>query len=187
MPARLPRATTLGLGSTDHFTPFQLSMNGLGLALFWPRTAAATPVAQQSEAATHVTAVSRSSGVVGSGLGVALQAEPFQCSTNVVEGWPSASMVAPTAQQFDEPVQVTALRYCPSGLAAPARGTSDQVEPFQCSTKASLPDSVGKTPGRKLYWTWFGPENPTAQQFEGPEHVTESSWSNGWPEDARWT
>ena len=112
----------MGLGSTDHFTPFQLSMNGLGSTLFWPREASATPVAQQSEAATQVTAVSRSSGVVGSGLGVVVQAEPFQCSTSVVDGRPSASMVAPTAQQFDEPVQVTALRYCPSGVAAAGSG-----------------------------------------------------------------
>ena len=33
----------------------------------------------------------------------------------------------------------------------------------------------------------MGPEEPTAQQLAAPEQVTESNWSNGWPEDARWT
>ncbi len=43
------------------------------------------------------------------------------------------SRVLPTAQQFEEPVQVTEKRYAPmSGF-----GTTDQAEPFQCSANGT--------------------------------------------------
>ena len=151
-------------------------MKGLGLTLL-PEAESVEPVAQQCEASRHVTALRTFAGVEGSGLGVVVQTEPSQCSTRVVDGLPLASMSDPTAQQSEEPVQVTELRYRPEGLADAGVGTTDHAAPFQCSANPVLPTTLGSTPGRKLYWIGFGPSKPTAQQSVGPEQVTESNWS----------
>ena len=130
------------------------------------------------DASTQVTALRTFAGVEGSGLGVVVQVEPSQCSTRVVDGLPLASMVGP-----HRPAVGGARYRSPSsdidraGLAGAGVGTTDQTAPFQCSANPVLPITLGSTPGRKLYWIWFGPAKPTAQQSAGPVQVTESNWS----------
>jgi hypothetical protein len=166
----------LGLGSTDQAEPFQFSMNGVGL-VFCPLPAWVAPVAQQSVASTQVTVDRRLAGVVGAGLGVVDQAEPFHSSTKVVSGLPLTSVVVPTAQQVEEFTQATELSSCPAGLATAGAGVTDQVAPFQWSINTVLPATLGATPGRNPYWIWLGPAYPTAQQSELVVQVTEVNWS----------
>ena len=40
---------------------------------------------------------------------------------------------------------------------------------------ALAPTTFGAMPGKKLYWIWFGPADPTAQQSELLVQVTDSS------------
>jgi hypothetical protein len=146
----------LGLGSTDQAEPFQFSMNGVGLVLllllFCALAALVAPVAQQSVASTQVTADRRSAGVVGAGLGVVDQAEPFHWSTSVVDALPLESVVVPTAQQSEALTQVTELSNCPAGLATAGAELTDQVAPFQWSINTALPTTLGAMPGRNPYW-----------------------------------
>ena len=151
-PAQVAEGQTFGLGSTDQLAPFQLSMNGLGSRCSG-RGRSATPVAQQSEAATQVTDGQHFLGSGGDGLGVVVQAEPFQWSTSDPDGFPWTFMVAPTAQQSEESAQLTPLTYCPCPGAAP-RGRNDGPRgTVPVLDQGLLPDTWGKTPGRKLYWT----------------------------------
>ena len=96
----------MGLGSTVQLEPFQFSIYGVGV-VFCPLAALVAPVAQQAEASTHVTEVRILADVSGSRLGVVVHVEPSQCSTREEDGFPLASMVAPTAQQLEESVHVT--------------------------------------------------------------------------------
>ncbi len=91
--------------------PSQASTNGPG-DVFWfcPVTASVAPVAQHWWASRQVTLVRRLPGVVGFGLGTVVHEVPSQESTSVVEGFPLASIVAPTVQQSDELEQSTAER-----------------------------------------------------------------------------
>ena len=108
--ARYPKAVTLGLGSTDQAKPFHSSMNGAGSRPPLPVAAPEAPTAQQLDGPRQVTSVSRSCGPAGLGLDATDQSEPFQRSTSVAEGLPSAPMVAPTDQHAAEETQVTLPR-----------------------------------------------------------------------------
>ncbi len=72
----------------------------------------------------------------------------------------------------------------PSGAGAVPAGTTDQSSPFQCSTKAWPPDTWGMMLGRKLSDRALGPANPTAQQSDAVEQVTELNWSWACPDGA---
>ncbi len=107
------RAATLGLGSTDHDEPFQLSIRACGRKLLPPPP----PVGPSSPTAQHCTALTQETllsmpGMEESGTEpeTSVQLAPFHCCSRIPDAMPLVSVVAPDAQQSVALTQVMPLR-----------------------------------------------------------------------------